>query len=612
MPTTVHQTALRALLLALALCLALPAAAFGAGPLVARTDTDYRLNPGQENITVNVDVALTNRKAPTYSVGPCSPGSSLRCRFKTNYFYDGWGYIYVPTGATNIRFSPGVTKRLDKNTKHYKRYEVSFPNLNYGQTRKFNVQYELPGGKPRSKHETRVLDAYSYFCWHGQPGDSGSVSVRMPPGYKATTWYEKTRAKSNKNGTTITGRFKGNPGKFYACTDTSKPNRMLRSKVTSPSGEEVTIEAWPEDPEWAEMMAQAVEDVLPGLQELLGEPMPLDEVTIREVTRQSLDGYGSEFGLRRALIRIGDHIESPSMAARGLAMAWFNDRRVKDTWLQMGLSDWAGYESVDSYCAWPAAYPGKGKPKLRTWKQLKERPTEQQEAVVDWQYDASCWLIQKAANRVGEERMREVIAALVGGTAKYGPQPGPAMRSERKAATWKDWLDAIDEIGMVPAGFSTLTMTEDDLVENGVATRKELKGRAQTRQLYHDALAEMDETPMPRLVDNAMGKWDWKTARKAIPIAQSTYGAITGHEVMPEADREAFLADFSAAKSFKALRVVKKRALAYEPPPDYVPPPAAPSEETSAHEEASPDATDEAAAEPSPTPVLRAPEAATA
>lgn len=565
MSASAHRTTVRALIIALGLCLVLPMSALSGGSLAVRTDTAYRLNPGQENVSVRANVTMTNRAAPTYSIRPCSSGSSLRCRFKTNYYYDHWGYIYVPVGGNNIRFGPGVTKRLDKTTKYYKRYRVSFPRLDYGRTRKFSVTYELQGGKPRSKHETRVLDAYSYFCWHGQPGDSGKVSVRMPPGYKATTWYEQAKTKSNKKGTTITGRVKGNPGSFYACTDATKPGKLLRTKVTSPGGQEVTVEAWPEDPEWAETMSQAIKGILPDLEELIGEPMPLDAVTIREVTRQSLDGYGSEFSLRMAVLRLGDHIDSPGSASRGLAWAWFNNRRIGETWLRQGLSDWAGYKATDDYCPWPGIYPGKGKPKLRDWKRLKERPSERLEAIVDWQYDAACGLIQKSANRVGEKRMREVMAALVNGTAKYGPQPGPAMRAKRKPATWKDWLDAIDEIGMVPAGRSTLTMSEKDVKEHGIATAKDLKGRAHARGLYHEALAIMGGTPMPRLVNEAMGKWDWKTARKAIPVAAATYGAIAGQEEMTEADRLALMEDLAAARSFRALRDVKRRAQSFVP-----------------------------------------------
>ena len=388
------RSAMRALLTMLALCLALPASA-AADALDVTSNTSYRLNPGQESVSVKVQVRMTNRKAPTFSIEPCSPGSSQRCRFKTTYYWHEWNWVCAPVGARDIRSSPGVRLRLAKSTKHYKCYRITFPNLHYGQTRRFDVKYTLPGGKPRSKHETRVLDAYSYFCWYGQPGDRGSVSVRMPPGYEATTWWGKTITKSNRKGTTITGRFDGDPGKFYACTDASKPSRMLRTKVKGPDGQRVTIEAWPEDPEWSKTMAEAVERVLPRLERLLGEPMPLDTVTIREVTEQSLDGYGSEFWLRHAIIRLGDHIDSPVNLARGLAMAWFNHRRIRDTWLQIGLSYWAGHKASGEACDWPGTYPGKGKPKLRTWKRLKERPTEKLEAIVDWQYDAACRIVQR-------------------------------------------------------------------------------------------------------------------------------------------------------------------------------------------------------------------------
>jgi hypothetical protein len=62
-----------------------------------------------------------------------------------------------------------------------------------------------------------------------------------------------------------------------------------------------------------------------------------------------------------------------------------------------------------------------------------------------------------------------------------------------------------------------------------------------------------------------MDRWDWGTARKAIPLAAETYAAIEVR-AMSDDEREAFLADFSDAWSFKALNKVKKRAETYRPP----------------------------------------------
>jgi len=559
-----HQIALRALLGALVLTLALPLAVLAAGALATRTESTFKLLPGQDRIKVNIGVTMTNRKAPSYTIQACTPGSSLRCRFKQNYYYNEWGWLYIPPGATNIQFSSSVTKRLDKQTKHWKQFKVSFPNLLYGQTRKFKVSYDLPGGKPRSRHRTRVMDAYTYFCWHGEPGDSGSVTAQLPPGYEATTFGEKSKTKSNKKGTTVKAVFKGSPGRFYACTDAFKPSKLIRTDVTSPGGQQVTIEGWPEDPDWSEAMVEAVDTTLPELEELIGRPMPLDEVIIREVSKQSLYGYGSDFGVRRALIRLGEHIDDPSSAARGLAMAWFNSRKVKDTWLSMGLSRWAGME-VGAYGCWSVGeYPGKGKPRLSNWKHLKSKPTEKQEAVVDWQYDAACNLIEDLADRVGEDRMHDVLNALLDGTPKYGPQP--AERSGKyKKATWQDWLDAIDELGLVPAGETDLTMAEQALKDVGVATGKQLKGRADARRACHEALAGMDGTALPRAVNSAMDKWDFKSAMKTLPVATDTFAAIMAADEMTDLDREAFLAEFEATKSIKALHALKGRIATYEP-----------------------------------------------
>lgn len=559
----ITRAARQALLVVLALGLALPTVALAADRLDVKTDSTFRLLPGKDRVRVTIDIRMTNRHAPTYTVEPCRPGSSQRCRFKHSYYFDQWGYVYVPAGATGIRFSGGVGKRLDEQTQHWKRFSVSFPDLYYGRTRSFRVTYSLPGGEPRSKHRTRVMDAYSYFCWHGEPGDRGTVVAKLPPGYQATTYGEKTRIKRNRKGTTIIARFKASPGTFYACTDAFKPRKLLRTELTSPGGQHVTIEGWPEDPEWSEAMVNAVETTLPDLEALIGEPMPLDEIVVREVSRQSLYGYGSSFRVRHALMRLGEHIDEPTMAPRGLALTWFNERRIKDEWLQMGLSDWAGYRVSGYRCGYAGAYPGKGKPNLRKWKHYSGKPTERQEALIDWQYDAACGLVEDVADRIGDGRMREVIAALVDRRPAYGTVAGDSTRKrsgKRTPATWHDWLDAVDEIGLVPAGVSDLTMAEEALRAHGIATRKQLKGRAEARLAYHETLASMAGTPMPGCVDRAMNAWDFEAARKAIAVAANTYDEIVGCAAMDHADRQSFLERFSAAGKLKSLRALKREA----------------------------------------------------
>jgi hypothetical protein len=558
-----EPTLLRSIIVTACLALAVPSLAQAADGLDTRTDSSFKLLPGQDRFKVAVDVTLINRKAPTSRVQGCPSNPGLLCRVTTNYYFNGWGNLYVPAGATQLKISsPNVRASVEERTHDWTAYQVAFPNLNYGQTRRIRASYELPGEKPRSQHRTRIMDAYTYFCWHGEPGDRGVVTAELPAGYEATTFGGATRTKSTRKGTTITAAIKGNPGRFYACTDAFKPSELIRTELTTPSGQAVVVEGWPEDTEWSERTAQAVEESLPELEDLMGRAMPFDEVTLREVSEQSLYGYGSEFGLRAAVIRLGEHIEDPSAAPSALASAWINERRIADTWLDMGLSDWAGNEVSGSRC-WPAGdYPGNGNPRLGSWKVLRERPSEQLQAIVDWQYDAACGIVQGVADAVGAERMRAVIGSLIDGTPKYGPQPAERQGAFRKA-TWKDWLDAADELGLVPAGVADLTVAEQALKEAGVATGRQLRSRATARSAYHGALAGMAGTRMPRFIDDLLGTWRFGPAMKAIPLAEQAYAAIMASGQMADTDRARFLDDFEAAESTRDLAALERAAVAF-------------------------------------------------
>jgi hypothetical protein len=543
----------------------------------SRSDSTFRLLPGQDRIKVSVVITLTNRKPPSTRIGPCPGGM---CRITTNYYMNQWGYVWVPAGASNVRFSsPGLGTRVEERDRHWVHYMLSFPNLTYGQTRRIALSYELLGGKPRSQHRTRVMDAYTYFCWQGELGDRGTVTAVLPPGYEATTFWEKTRTKSTRKGTTISGLLKGSPARFYACTDAYKPEKLLRTELTSPAGGTVTVEGWPEDPDWSEQTTAAIEDALPDLEELLGRPLPFDELVVREVSQQSLYGYGIEFGARSALIRLGEHSDDPTSAPRGLASAWINNRKIADPWLDIGLTDWAGLKVTRSQC-WPAGeYPAKDKPRLARWQQLKEKPSDRLEAIVDWQDDAACNVIDHVADDIGSERMQAVIASLLDGTPKYGPQPAERQGAFRRA-TWKDWLDAADELGLVPAGVTDLKLAERDLLAVGAATARQLRGRAEARTAYHAALAEMDGTAMPMVVNDLMGRWQFREAMASIPVAADSYAAISANERMSEADRALFLERFAAAASVKALKALAREAAAFvSSAPDGIEPPPAEGED---------------------------------
>ena len=84
---------------------------------------------------------------------------------------------------------------------------------------------------------------------------------------------------------------------------------------------------------------------------------------------------------------------------------------------------------------------------------------------------------------------------------------------------WREFLDAVDELGLVPAGVEDLEVAERLLLAEGIASRKLLKGRAAARAAFHDARSGALEGMMPRAVSTAMDEWDWQRALAGIEIA---------------------------------------------------------------------------------------------
>lgn len=161
--------------------------------------------------------------------------------------------------------------------------------------------------------------------------------------------------------------------------------------------------------------------------------------------------------------------------------------------------------------------------------------------------------------------MRDVIAAMLDNTPTYGPRPAEGTMGKARRANWKDWLDAVDELGLVPTGETDMGIAEQALKDMGIASGKQLKGRQAARTAYHEALAGMDGAHLPKFVNAAMEKWDFKTAVKAIPVAIATYGAIADNEVITPEAQKAFMEDFDATRSLDSLRKLKQRATDFQP-----------------------------------------------
>ncbi|MEA2026487.1 MAG: hypothetical protein U9O18_07330, partial [Chloroflexota bacterium] len=510
-----------------------------------------------------------NRVPDKLTVGPCPGNPGRTCHTTTHYLVGSFGYFSVQKGGRGVRFSgPGVKARIDHKNDVFTNYVVRFAPIRQGQSRTFRATYHLPAAGPRSSNNTRITDAYAHFCWHGQPTDRGSVTAFLPKSFVPETQHAQVTQKRSKKGVILRSRRKTDLGRFYACTDSFKPEKLVRTETVSPGGQIVTVEGWPEDPKWTEEITKGVERTLPELEEIAGTPIPGDEIVVRQVAAQALGGYAGDFSGKSEQIRVGETYDDSMLVAHELAHAWFNRKTVKDTWIMEGHAEWMAAQANHLACPLPGDYPGKGKPKLSEWQYLGVNPSQREQDVVDYQYTAACAIVQRIELLAGLDRMPEISRALLERSPKYGG----SARKKMPKPDWREWLDAVDELGVVPGGRGDWRTVENTLVEYGVVKSRQLKGRAAAREEYHEALDGPLAEVMPVAVRDLMDDWQFDKAMRALDVSERIVSAAVAAEEAGTGGVVAWVGPvLRDARSIDDLRAIRKRLHAdptsFEPAP---------------------------------------------
>ena len=554
MPADPRRAAASVATAVLALLLVTTSSVTAVAPDLSEESTaTFTLLPDEGRVAVENRITIRHRKQPTTRMDPCEDDPEKFCEVDVNYFWSAWGPIQVPATASNVEISvaDGGAQMIEQD-EDWVSYVVTFPELHYRQNRKVKISYDLPGAGPRSGLGTRVTDAYARFCWHGEPADGGSVTAILPAGYQDRTFGGRVKAKRSARKSTLKGTVKGDPAAFYACTDAFQPDQLARVYVLGPSEQVITVDNWPEDPEWRDSLLDVVGVDLAELERLIGSPMRFDELTVLEVARTSPFGSSDDFDPARAQLRIGDDLDTPGVATTALARTWFNEDTIADPWLREGLALWSGLTAAGAACPVLDTLPDQGVPDLTDWPRGLERPGSDAARMLEHQRAVACSIVADTAGIIGPEAMASVVASLVADTSAYGSQPAvPA--SDPAPADWHDWLDAVDELGLMPAGGTDLEVAERTLLEHGIASAGDLATRASARAIYHEALDTMNGTAMPAYVNDLMADWSFSDALPAVVEAGRAYRTITEATALTEVQRTEFLDAFESVASSDGL-----------------------------------------------------------
>jgi hypothetical protein len=531
--------------------LAAPIAASAADGLTDIAATTYTLNPAEGRLDVAIEITVSNAKANTTVDVPCTkwvhdpaggyhavPGT---CPQTTTYYVNET-FLWIERTATRIAVTAdrgAVSISVGKRDTSFDEYRVGFTNVYNGGTLHLRVTYQVPGGAPRSAEPTRVGKAYASFCVIANGIDGGSTRVVAP-----TTYAMQVDPHNGAFTTTTSGGARTwqtllmpDASAFWACFTGDDPVGYLRSTLASPAGRAIELQAWPEDPVWNATAKREISDAVGKLEKLVGRALPgTGPIIVREVGSDELGAYAGTFTPSEMVARVGENLDQPGVVAHELSHSWFNDALFTARWLSEGSADWAESTITGEPCREPGTFPGPGSPNIADWRFAGPRATRRDLEVIDYQYAASCFVVSTLAGKAGPDRMRTVLAALIDHEAAYR-SGGVILRHPDGPEDWRAWLDAIDELGLVPAGVTDLDYAQNLVARfDGEAGIAMLPARSKARTLYHRLAGEIGAWAIPEAVLRPMNDWRFDEATAAIQTESAAFAAVSGAaEALPEA-----------------------------------------------------------------------------
>jgi len=499
---------------------ALSIVGIGAAPAAAdedglryETHALYELDRPAHVVHVAVDIALTNEQPDEVT------GNFIR------EFYLPDTVVPVLTEATNFAATRDDGTPLDVSTEAIDLPLVMLaridlkPDLYYGHTANIHLTYDLPSLGPRSPGVTRINDAFASFTVFvlGDPGIT-SVEVVLPKGYDVEVVGDDMTFALEGDKVVYRADAIADPY-LWQSSIVARDDTKLIHHVVSVLGHDVEVQAWPDDQPWADFVNDRLENSLPALQELVGQPWPddVDDLVVTETVSPYLYGYAGWYLPSGGLLEIGDELE-PVVVLHELAHMWFNDRIFADRWVNEGFAEEYATRTLEQLgeplkepTAVDAAAPGALR--LNAWStpNLQNEISDDQET---FGYNTSWFVVRTLYAEVGADGMAEVIDAAADHTISYRGDAEP----EKQAGTvnWQRLLDLLDEVAgsqQADGLFATYVVSDAD-----AATFQE---RTDTRAAYH-ALADAGGSWTPPLgVRQEVTRWHFAKARALIATATS-------------------------------------------------------------------------------------------
>ncbi len=474
-----------------------PAVAAAGDGLTLSGSATYTIVPARQVVRVVIDLTARNDKPNVTSGGTI-----------TRYFYDG-ARLAIQAEAKNVRATSGG-QRVRTSLKPddgFAVLDVRFrASIFFRQSTTTRITYDLPGGAPRSASGIRVGTAFATFvAWAF--GDSGSVRIVVPAGFEAKTNGSDMIRATNAGATVLTATAIADPADWYAVVNADRESALTRERIDLAGGEHVVIRGWPEDADWRSQVRDLLTTGLPELVKKTGLDWPVaDDLTVFEVHTPLLEGYAGVFILNEDRIEISEDLDDLTILHEA-SHAWFNGGLFQGRWINEGFADTfaaralegldiGGWEpqSVDPTQA--AAV------RLMTWEHPGRIVDDETDAREQFGYDASWTVIRSLLAEIGDESMRDVLAAA---EHHWIPYVGAGtVETVTGPADWRRFLDLLQEVGG--------STTADEVFRRWVVTDAQidiLDKRAAARTRWAELVRAGGDWLAPFAVRDPLSRWDF-------------------------------------------------------------------------------------------------------
>ncbi len=494
------------LVVALLIATGQPAAAQDDG-LDESATTTWTISPSDGEARLTIDLSLRNTIADT------GDGRT---------FFDGYGIAMpMPPGDVEVRIGgdqvDAEVTTLDDGTPGIR---WDFPDqLFFDERQDWQVQVVFPTAPPRSDFDQgpRVTEAFVMVpIWAWGPDDADLV-VRVPDSMDPHLGLGDPTGV--RDGTAIFRRDEAADLSEFLVGASDAGERS--TETIDVGGTAVTIESWPDDPEWGDRMADFAAKALPELAAWTDTPWAETDLTIRETARPIAEGWGGWNDPDANEISVGEDFDR-ALWTHELAHNWIDDEQFSEDWLREGMTETVTALLADELGIKDPPEADATRRPLAAWNDiLAAADRELVDDPVGWYdttgslYAGAQYVVGTVADEVGEDTFREMVRMTLHDESAWGDL-GTAVPDS--AANWREFVDLAERVG-------GSTTARELVVERVHPDAADLLDRRDEAIAAWDTIAD-DPWGVPTSIAAAMHVWRFDDAEARIDEALAARAEI--------------------------------------------------------------------------------------